>query len=149
MGNCHTQKDPVIPAEEFDILGEVGNCTFNKISRKLDMATMIELMHAIDDHINECPNESCNIKRDVNRHIILGIIYLDDNKKQKQHNIPVGLYHRMNIKNKVETCAICMENFDKRDIICNTDCNHQYHYKCMIEAMEYSHKCAYCRKPIV
>ena len=59
------------------------------------------------------------------------------------------------IHNQLPECSICCEEIENTSWVCETDCNHIYHYDCMLNWVEackqsFSGKlsCPNCREPI-
>lgn len=149
MGNCHIKKDPVIPIMDFNMLNDIDNCRLRCNNKRFGVNSMIKLMQTLDKHLETCTNDECDIKKIINECLVITISYKHDNKNTKFYYIKSGIYKRMNIKNKQEICTICMNEFDDKDIISNTVCQHQYHYECLLELLKYTDKCACCRKEIM
>jgi hypothetical protein len=49
---------------------------------------------------------------------------------------------------ETKTCSICQEHFRMMDSVCELDCKHLYHQKCIQEWGKYKQDCPTCRKPI-
>ena len=47
----------------------------------------------------------------------------------------------------VDICSICYDNLEN-NISYKLDCNHIFHKKCLISALEYNSICPYCTKPV-
>jgi hypothetical protein len=46
-------------------------------------------------------------------------------------------------------CSVCLKNFEIKDTICITKCNHNYHKECISKWFELNNTCPLCRKHIM
>jgi hypothetical protein len=52
------------------------------------------------------------------------------------------------IMNNNKSCSICINDFEKDDMISITNCNHIFHTDCIKEWGKYKPDCAICREPL-
>lgn len=52
------------------------------------------------------------------------------------------------IMNNNKSCSICINDFEKEDMISITNCNHIFHTDCIKEWGKYKPECAMCREPL-
>ena len=63
---------------------------------------------------------------------------------EDQHFIYTNLDGKENDKNNI--CSICIEKIEDKEIICELNCNHQFHESCIKTYLDkYNHKCPICR----
>ena len=75
-------------------------------------------------------------------------------KKNKIHNLkndityhnPHYFYTEIYFEKFNNKCAICCQDFHKKDIIYKTDCGHYYHKNCILTHFNNSYNCPLCRK---
>ena len=79
-------------------------------------------------------------------------VYEDFRNETKEYSFAVQFKHfevtkKTNIE-KYSDCRICLKEYELKDYVALTQCNHNFHSWCIAEWMDKNNYCPLCKKPL-
>lgn len=69
-------------------------------------------------------------------------------KENRDINLQQLIYTKKDEEATIETCTICLCDFEDGATVSNLNCNHVFHYQCLDEWCQYKSQCPICRNEI-
>ncbi len=83
--------------------------------------------------------------------LILEILYRIRSERHTAKRSPSGAVKQISFdrdRAKSDSCAICMESFQRKELVSILSCDHLYHCWCIYEWFHTKQNCPMCRRPI-
>ena len=129
--------------QNINIINLLNQINIETTSGNNDLPDLVPIFGFDDIYIptNVYYPTSININQNINEDVIVALTEEEFNKNKSDE------YNTFNLEeNKCSECLICMEKFNKEDIVTQIKCNHIFHKPCIKPWLcEQSNKCPICR----
>jgi hypothetical protein len=126
----------------------IGTPTIEGIDRLIEL-TDLETLEFLLDILDQ---ENSNL--DIVENQIFEFVTnesLNESKINKKDNIVLDQKYQTIISSSehiIETCSVCLANFEENENLTQIECNHFSHTECLNEWVKYKSECPVCRSTI-
>lgn len=133
----------ILRAQQLEALA--ANRIFPEIRRFLELPANLNAILDGYEQIRRFPE----LPAQLLEHLLRQQIQILNNEP----NVEPNRRRNLNLEKKTanengEKCVICDENYKNGETICNTECNHEFHFDCLEEWIQIRQNCPLCRQDV-